>query len=85
MNKKSFGEYSPGDLVTIIRAPDQNIQFMSKLIGKIGLVLNHLSEKDGIYSSRNMYTVLVEGKNIHLHALDMSILSAVEKNKCEEV
>lgn len=77
------GKYKPGDLVNIVKSPDQNTVFMSAIIGKVGLIINHLKEEDGVYSSHHMYNVLVDGRLLHLHALDLSMLSKVERSEEE--
>lgn len=70
---KEFVKYFPGDLVEIIDAKDQSL-YIKKQVGKVGLVERNLTLGESV-SSRNMYKVWVEDITLHLHALDMKLLS----------
>ena len=70
---KEFIKYFPGDLIEIIDAKDQSL-YIKKQVGKIGLVERNLTLGESV-SSRNMYKVWVEDIILHLHALDMKLIS----------
>lgn len=60
----------PGDLMRIVLVPDQGSWFRVN-DGKTCLLIRNLGPEDGVVSSPNMWDVLVEGKVIRLHKLDM--------------
>ena len=70
---KEFVEYFPGDLVEIIDAKDQSL-YIKKQVCKLGLIERRLTLEESA-SSRNMYKVWVEERILHLHALDLKLLS----------
>ena len=70
---KEFVEYFPGDLIEIIEAKEQSL-YIRKMAGHIGLIERRLTLQESA-SSRNMYKVWVEDRYLHLHCLDMKLLS----------
>lgn len=63
----------PGDIMRIKHAPDQSAWERSH-VGMICLLIRNLGPEDGVVSSPNMWDVLVEGKVIRLHKLDLEKL-----------
>ena len=74
---QTSGQFRTGDLVLIIKAPDQNIRIMEPLIGKVGIVEKRLGIEDGIFSTVNMYSVFIDNGSVGIHCLDMKLLSRV--------
>jgi hypothetical protein len=68
----------PGDLAVIKLAPDQTL-YVRKLAGKTCVVLKNLTAEDGVFSSRNMWDVLVEGQVVRVHRLDLMRLEDDER------
>ena len=64
----------PGDIMRIKWAPDQSAWERSH-VGMICLLIRNLGPGDGVVSSPNMWDVLVEGKVIRLHKLDLEVVS----------
>ena len=60
----------PGDIMRVKHAPDQSGWARSH-VGMICLLIRNLGPEDGVVSSPNMWDVLVEGKVIRLHKLDL--------------
>ena len=57
----------PGDLMRIIQAPDQ-AHWVRMNAGKVCLLIRNLGKSDG---SPNMWEVLIEGRIMNVHKLDM--------------
>lgn len=60
----------PGDLMRIVKVPDQG-SWIHVHEGKTCLLIRNLGPEDGVVSSPNMWDVLLEGKVIRIHKLDM--------------
>jgi hypothetical protein len=76
---KQFFQFLPGDLVEMIYAKDQSPYFRKMFVGKLGVIERKMTkEQDGEISSPNMYKVFVDNRILHLHCLDMKLLSRVE-------
>lgn len=73
---KQFFQFLPGDLVQVIEAPDQSLYHKS-FVGQVGLIERKLTLEESV-SSGNVYKVLVDQRTLHLHCLDMKLLSRVE-------
>lgn len=69
-----FEVYQPGDLVEIVKAPDQgnHIRF---LIGKLGIVI----ERAEVKSSPNIWKIFVIDNYYNIHALDIKLLKRIEQ------
>lgn len=63
--------FQVGDLVIILKVPDQNQQMMKHLWGKMGIVI----EKVNTSSSPNIWKVLVDDTYYHLHKFDLQKLN----------
>jgi hypothetical protein len=74
---KQFFQFLTGDLVELIEAKDQSLYFKKFLVGKLGVIIVKTEEGDGVKSSPNVYKVLVDNRVLHLHCLDMKLLSRV--------
>lgn len=74
---QTSGQFRTGDLVLIIKAPDQNIRIMEPLIGKVGIVEKRLGIEDGVFSTKNMYSVFIDNRSVDIHRADMELLSRV--------
>lgn len=61
----------PGCLVKVNPGPDHGAQARINA-GKIGIVIRHMAEKDGVSSSPNVWQVVIEGKSMNFHALDLT-------------
>lgn len=61
---------SVGRLMQISSVPDQSL-YVQSLRGKLCVVVRHCTAEHGVVSSRNIWDVLVDGKVISLHALDL--------------
>jgi hypothetical protein len=72
------GKFRAGDLVLVVRAPDQNRVIIGPLVDKIGIVEKRLGREDGVFSTVNTYSVFLDVGTVHLHSLDMRLLSRVE-------
>ena len=68
---------TPGCLVVIVPKPDSPLTARQNL-GKVGLVIKNLTESDGIYSSPNIWGVLIDGRCQQFHALDLTVLDGDE-------
>ena len=55
-----------GDLIRVIKAPDQSSYMMTPLWDKLGVVI----ERVEVNSSPNIWKVWVNGYIVHLHILD---------------
>lgn len=74
---QTSGQFRTGDLVLIIKSPDQNIRIMEPLIGKVGIVEKRLDIEDGVFSTKNMYSVFIDNRSVDIHRADMKLLSRV--------
>lgn len=75
---KQFFQFLPGDLVELIEAKDQGAYFRKMFVGKLGVIERRMTkEQDGEISSPNMYKVFVDNRIVHIHCLDMKLLSRV--------
>lgn len=63
----------PGDLAVIRYAGDQT-PWVRRLVGSYCVVVRNLTPAEGVTSSRNIWEVLVDGRVISVHALDLEIL-----------
>jgi hypothetical protein len=61
----------PGCLVKVNPGPDHGAQARINA-GKIGIVIRHMTERDGVSSSPNVWQVLIDGKHMNFHALDLT-------------
>lgn len=71
------GDFRTGDLVLIIKAPDQNIRIMESIVGKMGIVQKRLGIEDGVFTTVNSYSVFIDNWSVDVHCLDMKLLSRV--------
>lgn len=62
----------------ISSVPDQS-SYVQTLRGKLCVVVRHCTAAHGVVSSRNIWDVLVDGKIISLHALDLQAVQAVSE------
>lgn len=60
----------PGDIVQVVSARDQP-PWTRRFVGKIGLVIKNLGPDDGVTSSPNIWSVLIDGNFYDLHLLDI--------------
>jgi archaellum component FlaG (FlaF/FlaG flagellin family) len=60
----------PGDIMRIIKAKDQT-PWVRAEEGKLCLLIRNLGEADGVLSSPNIWEVLVDGKVMSVHKLDL--------------
>mgnify|MGYP003352193490 FL=1 len=67
-------KYLPGDLIEVIKAPDQGY-WVKMLSGSIGVVIENIQAN----SSPNIYKVLIVDQMYHLHSLDMVLLARKDK------
>lgn len=65
-----------GDLVRVIKTPDQNSYAMKDIINKLGLIIGKV---DDAPSSRNIWKVFVGGRVRHLHKLDLEKVNVPER------
>ena len=63
----------PGCLVKVDPGPDHGARARIHE-GKIGIVVKHVDLKDGVTSSPNIWQVVIEGKNMNFHALDLTVI-----------
>lgn len=75
-------QFMPGDLVRVIQTSDVDPIWMpSGSIGLCGIILRKMTgDEDGIWSSKNMYKVIIFDRNnqeklVSLHSLDMERLN----------
>ena len=64
----------PGCLVRVNPGPDHGARARINA-GKIGIVIRHMTEKDGVSSSPNVWQVVIEGKSMNFHALDLTLMT----------
>jgi hypothetical protein len=78
---KNIPVYSTGDLVECIEAKDQSLYIKKRFVGKIGIVLKRIGglALNGDSSSTNMYEIFIDDIYIHLHALDLKLLSGIQR------
>ena len=80
MTSSRIYKIAPGTLIKIRYAPDQNKLAISRFIGQAGVVIKNLTVDDGITSSTNMYSVLLEsGKVETFHYLDFAFIDEKAK------
>jgi hypothetical protein len=75
---QTSGDFRTGDLIVVVKAPDQNRVIIGPLVDKIGIVQKRLGREDGVFSTVNTYSVFLDVGTVHLHSLDMRLLSRVE-------
>ena len=63
--------YDVGKLVEIIEAPDQNKYLIKLYKGKFGILLG---KSDIDRSSSRVWDVLIDGKVLYFHELDMKVI-----------
>lgn len=68
--------FQKGDLVRVIKAPDQNNYIIKPLIGKLGIIVGKVSSSP---SANNIWKVFIEGKVHHLHKLDLEKVNVPER------
>lgn len=73
------GDFRTGDLVLIIKVPDQNFRIMETLVGKMGIVEKRLGIEDSVFSTVNSYSVFIDNRCVNIHCLDMKLLSRVKE------
>lgn len=56
-----------GDLVRVIKAPDQNNFLIKGILNKLGVIVENVEAR----SSKNIWKVFVGGKFYYLHKLDL--------------
>ena len=64
----------PGDIMRIKQAPDQG-EWIRSHVGKVCLLIQNTPPIIALSGSPNMWEVLVEGKVIHLHKLDLELIN----------
>lgn len=67
------GQLYPGCLVKVDPGFDHSAKARIHK-GKIGIVVKHVGLKDGVTSSPNIWQVVIEGKNMNFHALDLTVI-----------
>ena len=60
----------PNDIMRIIKAKDQ-APWVRAEEGKLCLLIRNLGEADGVLSSPNIWEVLVDGRVMSVHKLDL--------------
>lgn len=60
----------PGDLMRIVKVGDQ-ASYITKLEGSLCVLIRNLGSEDGVVISPNIWDVLVEGRVMRIHKLDM--------------
>jgi hypothetical protein len=74
MKKSKWKKIPDGSLIEVLDVPDQSL-YIKTYVGVKGIVMKNLDGDDGVVSSTNLYSVLVDnGKRITLHFLDMKVL-----------
>ena len=76
-----FKRYSPGELVEVVYSKDAGAYIQKNFVGKRGMLIKNLNETDGVTSSKNIWSVLIDGKIVHLHVLDFVRISELESFK----
>jgi hypothetical protein len=64
---------SPGDLAIIKRVPDQP-RWVAELVGRPCVIVKNLTAADGVYSSGHMWDILIDGKVLRVHRLDLEVI-----------
>ena len=67
--------FQKGDLVRVIKAPDQNNFLIKGILNKLGVIVENVEAK----SSKNIWKVFVGGKFYHLHKLDLEKVNVPER------
>lgn len=75
-----FKRYEPGNIVRVVHANDAG-DYIHILVGKTGMLVKNLNEVDGITSSKNIWSVLIDGKIVHLHVLDFVEISELKDDE----
>jgi hypothetical protein len=60
----------PGDLMRIKHAGDQT-PWVRRLVGQHCVLIENLTESDGVISSTNIWRVLICGSLVDVHTLDL--------------
>lgn len=68
--------FQKGDLVRVIKAPDQDQYAMKNIINKLGVIVGKVSDSS---SSNNIWKVFVGGRIRHLHKLDLEKVNVSER------
>jgi len=66
----------PGDIMRIKVAGDQP-HWVRMHAGKLCLIIKNLTQEDGVTSTTNAWDVLLEGRILRVHKLD---LESIDKN-----
>jgi len=76
-----FKRYEPGNIIRVIHAADQGTYIQKNFVGKTGMLVKNLGEVDGVTSSKNIWSVLIDGKIVHLHVLDFVEISELKDDE----
>lgn len=68
--------FQKGDLVRVIKAPDQDQYSMKDIINKLGVIVGKVSDSS---SSYNIWKVFVGDRIRHLHKLDLEKVNVSER------
>ena len=68
--------FQKGDLVRVIKAPDQDQYAMKNIINKLGVIVGKVSDSS---SANNIWKVFVGGRIRHLHKLDLEKVNVSER------
>lgn len=68
--------FQKGDLVRVIKVPDQDQYAMKDIINKLGVIVGKVSDSS---SSNNIWKVFVGGRIRHLHKLDLEKVNVSER------
>jgi isochorismate hydrolase len=63
--------FQKGDLVRVIKAPDQDNAVMKDILNKLGIIVGKVEA----FSSKNIWKVFVGGRVRHLHKLDLETVN----------
>jgi hypothetical protein len=70
-----FKRYEPGNIVRVVAGRLAAAYIHKNFVGKTGMLVKNLNEVDGVTSSKNIWSVLIDGKIVHLHVLDFVHIS----------
>lgn len=77
-----FKRYEPGNIVRVVHAADAGAYIHKNFVGKTGMLVKNLNEvDDGVTSSKNIWSVLIDGKIVHLHVLDFVEISELKDDE----
>lgn len=76
-----FKRYEPGNIVRVVHANDAGAYIHKNFVGKTGMLVKNLNEVDGVTSSKNIWSVLIDGKIVHLHVLDFVEISELKDDE----